>query len=587
MKTVKKRTIWEYLRPYRHLVVIAPLLMLLEVASDLTQPQLMAVIIDKGVATGDVSLILNQGLKMVGITLIGLLGGIGCFYTSTLAAESFAADLREGLFKKVESFSFENMDHFNGGTLITRLTNDITQVSTAVGMMLRMMIRAPFLFIGSLIMTIILSPHMAGIFLITLPAVGLVITLLIVKGFPLFRSVRVKLDTVNTVMRENLTGVRLVKAFVRNDFEEARFEDANLKLMAVSQKVMRLMAFAMPAFSFIMYTTVIATVWFGGLQVQSGGLEIGELMAFIQYVQILLMALMMIAMFMAMLVSGLAAKERMNEILNETVNIVDPAVEPKSGWAKVAQGRVEFQSVSFKYDSGEGDCVLKNVSFTAEPGQTIAVIGATGSGKSTLMHLMSRLYEATEGRILIDGRDVRQYRLKDLRSGIGMAMQKTQLFGRSIKENIAYGRPSASDDDIAEAARAAQAEAFIQEHKNGLDYQVSQGGNNLSGGQKQRISIARALCSKPKILIFDDVTSAVDVTTELKIRSTLKRQTQNRTCFIVAQRISSVLHAEKILVLDDGVIVGQGRHEDLLQTCSIYREIYESQLGNREEVVNG
>ena len=587
MQNKTKRSVFSFLKPYWVLAILAPAFMLIEVWTDLKLPQIMARIVDVGIANGDMNYILKQGLQMIGYTFIGLIGGVGCFYFSIAASESHASDLREGLFRKVQAFSFHNLDHFKTGSLVTRLTNDVEQVKNMVSMALRMMARAPMLAIGAIIMSIRLSPKLSTVFIVSIPILIVIITIFIMIAYPKFRLVRKKLDRVNVIMQENLAGVRVVKAFVRANHENERFGKANKGFREIATKVTRIMSLAWPLFSLVFNATIIAVLYIGGVQISIGGLTTGTLLAFVQYINRILFALMMISFFVAMAASAKAAIERINEVLDEDITIKDPTLTPEGGWPEVSQGRVEFKNVTFRYEAGEGDAVLKDITFTANPGETVAILGATGSGKSTLVHLIPRLYDVNEGSIEIDGVNVQDYKLHDLRGAMGVSLQQAMLFSRTIKENIAYGDKEIEQDIITQAAKDAQAMEFIDGMDDGMNSQLSQRGVNLSGGQKQRLAIARALAKHPKILIFDDSTSAVDVATEVKIRQALKERAKDTTCFIVAQRISSVMTADKILLIDDGQIVAQGDHEKLMKESEIYRDIYDSQLGSKEVEAHG
>lgn len=575
------KTIWTYMKPYLAFIVLAPVFMLVEVWVDLKLPRIMADIIDSGVSQGDIGFIAREGVTMALFSLLGAIGGVGCFYLSAVASEGFATDLRKGLFDQVQSFSFHNLDRFRTGSLVTRLTNDVMQIKNAMAMALRMMVRAPFLAIGGLYYSVRLSPRLSLVFIPAIPLLAAVVFAFIRFGFPYFQKLRKKLDRVNVIMQENLSGARVVRAFVRGDYENERFDASNAQYRDVAMKVMKTMALSNPIFTVIMYGVIIAALWLGGIRVSAGGMTTGELMAFIQYISRIMMSLMMVSFFLVMLVSAKAAKERIDEVLAEQVEIRDPVhSNPDHAWPRVTRGRVEFRNVSFRYDAG--DPVLRDISFTAEPGETVAILGATGSGKSTLIHLIPRLYEATGGQVLVDGVDVREYRLHDLRGAMGVSLQQTMLLSRSVYENIAYGCDGLPPDTVREAARDAQADEFIAEMEKGYDSELSQRGVNLSGGQKQRLAIARALAKDPMILIFDDSTSAVDVSTEVRIREALAHRSGRATLFLVAQRISSVMGADKILVLDDGRIAAQGAHRELMDRSPLYREIYESQLGGKE-----
>jgi len=572
-----------YLKPYWAYVLMAPLFMALEVYMDLLQPNLMADIVDNGIANGDMNYVLTRLLIMLGIALVGMVGGIGCIYTSTVAALGFGTDIRSDLFRKIQTFSFSNLDRFQTSSLITRLTNDVTQLQNVVTMSLAMMIRSPLLCIGSIIMTIKISPSLASVLLVALPLTIIGTAVIIRKGFPLFRQVQSKIDKVNTIMRENLAGVRLVKAFLRKDFEENRFKNANEELRDIAITAGRLMSIGMPLLMLITNLATVAVLWLGGINVQNGSLQIGELIAFINYLVRIMMSLVMIAFNLMAFSRGKVSADRIREVLMEEPDIVDPAESRNnpSHEPKITRGQVVFENVTFSY-SPTGEPVLKNISFTAEPGETVAIIGETGSGKTTLVSLIPRLYDPQEGRVLIDGVDVREYSLYNLRKEIGMVMQNSLLFSGSILDNLRWGDPDADLEKAVEVATIAQAHQFIMKTPNGYDTDLSQGGVNLSGGQKQRLNIARALMKRPKILILDDATSAVDMVTEAKIQRALRQWSHKCTTFIIAQRISSVMDADKIIVLDRGRIAGIGIHEELLASNPLYQDIYRSQVGKEE-----
>jgi ATP-binding cassette, subfamily B, multidrug efflux pump len=575
--------ILKYIKPYWKYALAAPLLMLIEVACDLLQPNLVARIIDEGVAQGNLSLVIRLGLQMIGIALIGVVGGIGCTVTSSVASMNFGADLRTIVYKKVQQFSFANLDKFNTGSLITRLTNDIVQVQQLVIMGLRMLVRAPLLCIGGFIMAISINARLSMILIVATPILLASVTFIIKKGFPLFNIVQKRLDRLNDVTRENLTGVRVIKAFVRSETEKKRFAEANNSLIEISVKASRLMMLMFPIMMTIMNLSVVAVLWYGGIQVSQGTMRIGEILAFINYLTQILFSLMMVTFMLVNFSRAKVSGDRIQEVLQAEVDIKD---SEEASDAQIKNGRVTFENVSFRYQGAGGEPVLDNISFTAEPGEVVAILGATGSGKSTLVNLIPRLYDVTEGRILVDGRDVRSMKLKTLREGISVVLQESILFSGSIKENISWGKEEASDEEIVEAAKAAQAHDFITNFPEGYETKMGQRGVNVSGGQKQRLSIARAIIKKPPILILDDSTSAVDMATEAKIQKALKELMGHATCFVIAQRISTVLDADKIIVLEDGKIVSMGNHDELLKTSAVYQDIYKSQLGEGA-VVNG
>jgi len=571
------RQLMHFLKPYWHWALLAPLMMMLEVAMDLLQPRMIERIIDQGIAQGNMSLVIHTGFIMIGLAVIGGVGGVGCTTFSTLASQGFGTDLRDTMYRKIQSFSFGNLDQLETGHLITRLTNDITQVQDAVSMMLRIMVRAPLLLIGSLILAIITSPRLALLLVVLGPLVLGMLIWVINRVHPLFSKLQQKLDQLNTVMQENLAGVRVVKAFVRAEHENNRFRGANEELKDQTVYAIRTVSAVMPAVMLMVNLGMVSAVWFGGARIVAGNMQVGQLIAFINYIMTTLRSLMFVSMLVMRFARAEASAERVQEVLDAEPKVQD---RPDAIADLACQGRVRFEAVSFCYGDDGGDPVLKGIDFAAEPGQTVAILGATGSGKSSLVNLIPRFYDVTEGRVAIDGVDVRDMDQAHLRRQIGMALQESVLFSGTIRDNIRYGRPDASEEEVIAAAKAAQAHDFILEFPDGYDSVVGQRGVNLSGGQKQRIAIARALLVQPAVLILDDSTSSVDVETEVKIQEALEGLMRDRTSFVIAQRISTVLTADKILVLDDGRIAAEGTHRDLLASSPIYREIYDSQLGN-------
>jgi len=569
------RKLSSFLKPYWRWALLAPLMMMLEVSMDLLQPRMVQRIIDEGLARSDMTIVLQTGLIMIVLAAIGLVGGMGCAIFSVLAAQGFGTDLRSTLFARVQALSFGNLDKLDTGKLITRLTNDVTQVQEMVMMLLRIMVRAPLLMVGSLILATLTSPQLALLFLVLIPLVLVVLVWTINRTYPLFSEVQRRLDALNTVMQENLAGVRVVKAFVRERYEIGRFHRANDSLMAQNVTAAQTLALNMPLVMLILNSGVVAALWFGGVKVNSGGLLVGQVIAFINYLTQTLMSLMMVSMLTMRLSRSEASAARIHEVLENQPEIVS---KPDTLTEFAPHGRVAFEDVSFSYDHDHHDPVLKNVSLVAEPGQKVALLGATGSGKSSLIHLIPRFYDVSGGRVTIDGIDVRDIDELALRQRIGIALQESVLFSGSIRDNIRYGRPAASDAELIAAAQMAQAHDFIVSFPDGYDAIVGQRGVNLSGGQKQRIAIARALLLQPAVLILDDSTSSVDVETEARIQEAMSVALRGRTAFVVAQRISTVLSADKIVVLDNGKIVAEGAHEELMAASPIYREIYESQM---------
>jgi ATP-binding cassette subfamily B multidrug efflux pump len=564
-----------FLTPYRRWAVLAPLLMVLEVAMDLLQPRLLQRIVDQGVAASDLAVVAGTGAWMVVTSTIGLAGGMGCAVFAVLAAQGFGADLRGGLFRKVQTLSFGNLDRLETGGLITRLTNDVTQTQELVMMLLRVMVRVPLLLVGGLLMAVLTSPQLALLFLLLIPAVLAMLVWIVNRTYPLFGRVQRRLDALNTVLQENLAGVRVVKAFARGDYERARFGVANESLRADNLAAVRASAVTMPLMMLTLNVGVVGAVWIGGLRVGAGGLEVGQLIAFVNYLTLTLMSLLMVGMLVLRLSRAAASAERIYQVLDSEPEVrqrPDAVPLPAPG------GRVAFEGVDFSYRSDGRDAVLKGLSFVAEPGETVALLGATGAGKSSLVHLIPRFYDVSGGRVTLDGVDVRELDEASLRGAVGVALQESILFSGTIRDNIRYGRPEASEAEVIAAAELAQAHDFIVRLPRGYDSVVGQRGVNLSGGQKQRVAIARALLTAPAVLLLDDSTSAVDVETEARLQAAMARHRPEQTRIVVAQRISTVLGADRILVLDDGRIVAQGTHESLLASSPIYREIYESQL---------
>ncbi len=544
---------------------------------DLMQPRMVQRIVDEGIAQLDLTIVIQTGLLMIGLAVLGALGGMSNGIFAEYAAQGFGADLREHLFRKVQTLSFANLDELETGQLITRLTNDVTQVQEAVVMILRILVRSPLLLIGSLVMAIITSPQLAFLPLILMPIELAAVYWIINKATPIFTQVQQRLDAINEVMQENLAGVRVVKAFVRARHEEQRFGQANHNLTVQNVRAGRIVAI-MPSFMMLtMNIGIMGVLWFGGIQVTQDRMHIGQIIAFVNYLMTTLFALMMVSQMVIQLARAEASAKRIQEVLENEPRVQD---QPNARKDLTIHGRVAFENVTFSYDGKNSEPVLKGVSFTAEPGQTVALLGTTGAGKSSLVNLIPRFYDALSGRVTIDGVDVRELDQETLRRSIGISPQEVILFSGSIRDNIRYGRPDATEEEVIAAAKIAQAHPFILAFPQGYDTELGQRGVNLSGGQKQRIAIARALLLQPAILILDDSTSAVDVETEAQIQKELETIMARRTSFVIAQRISTVLKADKILVLDDGRIAAQGTHYELMESSPIYREIYDSQLGN-------
>ena len=580
-ETTELKRYKKYITPYLSAFVIGPLMMLTEVAGEVMLPKFMSMIINNGVASRNVAYIGKMGTLMVLTVLFMAVGGILGAYFSAKASISFTSDMRNDLFRKVQQFSFENIDDYSTGSLVTRLTNDVQQVQNVLMMGLRMALRAPGMFLGALIMAFMMNRQLAVIILIVIPLLLAAILLILKTAFPRFGEMQRRLDRLNSGIQESLTNVRVVKSFVREDHEIEKFSKLNDDLKESSLRALRIVITTMPVMMFAMNVTTLAVVWYGGNIIIAGKMPVGDLTAFTTYIVQILMSLMMLSMVFLQSSRASASMKRINEIFDTEIGLNDDNAENKD--KKVTEGRVEFKNVSFGYsgENGRKDLVLEGISFTAEPGQTIGIIGSTGSGKTSLVQLIPRLYDVTGGEVLVDGVNVKEYSLKHLRDGVGMVLQKNILFSGTIEENLRWGNEDAPMEDVIRFSESAQADPFVKTFKNGYDTEMGQGGVNVSGGQKQRLCIARALLKRPKILILDDSTSAVDTATEAKIRESLYHDLKDTTKIIIAQRISSVQEADQILVLEDGKIIGHGTHEELLKTCEAYSEIYTTQIGNQ------
>ncbi|MCI9095244.1 MAG: ABC transporter ATP-binding protein [Lachnospiraceae bacterium] len=567
---------WKYIRPYLPAFICGPLLMIVEVIGEVALPKFMANIINVGAAEHNVSYIVGMGITMIITALLMMIGGIGGAYFGAKASISFAADLRRDVFDKVQQFSFANLDQFSTGSLVTRLTNDITQVQNLINMALRMMLRAPGMLIGALIMALVMNVQLSLVVLVVIPILITLITIVIKIAFPKFDIMQKKLDALNSTVQEMLTNVRVIKSFVRGSYEEKRFAGANEELKESSLDAFKVVILNMPIMMLMMNITTLGVVWFGGKQILAGSMPVGDLTAFTSYIVQILMSLMMLAMVLLQSSRALASLRRITEILDTQISLSDEGCAlPQK---RVNSGSVEFKDVTFRYYKENKEAVLSHISFRVESGQVLGIIGSTGSGKTTLVQMIPRLYDTDRGQVLVDGVDVRDYSLKNLRDGVGMVLQKNVLFSGTIMENLMWGDSAASREEILAASKAAQADPFVSSFTEGYLTELGQGGVNVSGGQKQRLCIARALLKKPRILILDDSTSAVDTATEAKIRESFGTTLKGATKIIIAQRISSVIDADQILVLDEGKIVGLGSHEQLLKDCGPYQEIYYSQM---------
>ncbi len=570
----------KYVKPHLMYFILGPLCMIVEVVGEVLMPKFFGSVINSVNSGMSVSHIVGICAMMVVTAFLMLAGGVGGAYFGARASVNFAADLRDDVYKKIQGFSFANVDKFETGSLVTRLTNDVTQLQNFVNMLLRMFLRSPGMLIGALIMAIMLSPSLSVIFLAIIPVVAIGIFSVVRIGFPRFSKMQKKIDALNTNVQENLTNVRVIKSFVREDYQREKFKNANRDLKKSALSALMVMLFMHPMIMLFMNVTTVIVLWVGGNQVVIGNLLVGDLTAFITYVTQILFSLMMVVMMFMTSSRALASAKRISEVLDEVPDLNDfQAIEKEK---TINYGKIEFKNVSFRYYKNSENAVLDNVSFEILPGETVGIIGSTGCGKTTLVSLIPRFYDVDSGSVLIDGTDVKEYSLKNLRKGIGMVLQKNVLFSGTIYDNIRWGNDSADEATVREFSDYAQADTFIKDFKEGYESELSQGATNLSGGQKQRLCIARALIKNPKILILDDSTSAVDTATETKIKDAFLNKLSNMTKIIIAQRISSVCDADKIIVMDEGKVVGIGTHSELLETNEEYREIYYSQNEKKE-----
>ena len=565
-----------FFRNYKKALYLAPGLVIVDVFCEIVQPQLMSKIVDNGVTQKSMQYILQTGGIMLVLSIIAIAANVGNIYYSSRASVGFASELRKGLYSKIQKFSFSNLDRLSSASLVTRLTNDVNILQDVIMMSLRLLIRAPLMLLFAVIIAIRINAGLASIIAVAIPFLAVSIFLILRKGLPFFEKVQQKLDKVNLVIQENLLNVRVVKSFVREDFEKKKFSVTNDELRAISVKASGTVVLILPVMQLVMNLSIVAIVWFGGNKIISGTFQVGQLMSFITYITQILMSLMMLSMTIMSFSRAGASSERILEVLNTTVDIID-SPQAKENNLQVKQGKVEFENVFFKYHADGTEYVLKDINFTVNPGETVAIIGATGSAKSTLVQLIPRLYEVTKGRILIDGVEIRNYTIHNLRSRINLVLQQNELFSGTIRQNLKWGNIMASNEDLIAAAKDAQADDFIMSFPKQYETVLGQGGVNISGGQKQRLCIARAILGKPAILILDDSTSAVDVATEGRIRESFSRHLKGTSIFIIAQRISSVQSADQIILIDNGEIIGRGKHDELIKTSAVYKEIYFSQ----------
>lgn len=584
VSAVPAKTKWsKYVRPYLPYFIFGPICMIVEVIGEVVMPKLLGTVINAGQeGTLTVASSIGTMALMILTALLMMAGGVGGAWFGAKASVNFAADLRADLYGKIQSFTFSNIDKFSTGSLVTRLTNDVTQLQNFVNMLLRMALRAPGMMIAALIMAITLRPSLSVVFAVSIPALAIAIACIILTGFPRFTEMQTRVDKLNSTVQENITNVRVVKSFVREDYETDKFYDANGNLKNAGMRAMKVVIFMQPIMTFFMYATTIAVLWMGGKMVLFDGMPVGDLSSFLTYVTQILSSLMMVTFLLMTSARALASARRIRAVLEEVPEFSDADAKCKD--ARVTRGEIEFSHVFYRYYKHNTERVLDDISLHIPAGATVGIIGSTGCGKSTLVSLIPRLYEADEGKITVDGIDVRDYSLQNLRDGVGMVLQKNTLFSGSIAENLRWGDPEATDEEMKIASDYAQADKFVSRFKEGYDTMLDQGGTNVSGGQKQRLCIARALLKKPKVLILDDSTSAVDTATEAQIRRAFREEIPDATKIIIAQRISSVRDADMIVVMNEGKITGVGSHEELLETNTEYREIYESQADGKEGV---
>ena len=571
------KTLASYLREYKRLAILAPIMVILEVVCELILPRVMAKIVDVGIANADLSYILRMGAVMLGLSALAMLCGVLSAKFAAVSSQGFGANLRQGLFDKVQTFSFADIDKFSSASLVTRMTNDVNAITMMLSMAMRMLTRAPVMLIVALAVTVSINAKLALILVVIIPVMAVAIALLLKVCTGLFEAMQSKIDQLNTTVQENLVAVGVVKAFVRAGYEKTKFKKSNDELTGASLQVGMRVILMMPIMIVALNVAVVAVLWSGGQMVMGGTLLVGDLSSFITYISQILMSVMMVAMALLQFSRAQACAHRICQVLD-----AEPDIENKPGAKErslpAPRGRVEFQDVSFKYQAaGTGDPVLSHIDFSVEPGQFVAVVGGTGVGKSSLVNLIPRFYDVTGGAVLVDGVDVRDYPLEELRARIGMVLQNNVLFTGTVRENLLWGKPDAGEEELIQAAKDAQAYDFIMGLPDGFDTYLAQGGVNVSGGQKQRLCIARAMLRKPAVLILDDSTSAVDSATEAKIRESFHQNLKDTTVIIIAQRISSVQYADRILILDDDHIAGMGTHEELLANNEIYQEIYQSQ----------
>lgn len=560
------------MKKFLHFAILSPLFMILEVVGEIVIPYMMSLIVDVGITNQDIDYIVRIGLLMIGSALLAMVLGVASSFFGAKAGYGFAAEIRQETFEKIQGFSFSNLDSFSVSSLITRLTNDCNRIGQVTMMSLRMAIRAPFMMLFALIMAYNINRDLARVFLVSLPLLAIIVTLVLSRARPLFLKLQKMVDSVNSVIKENLAGIRVVKSFNRQEFEEKKFKKRNDSLMDIALKAISLIIILMPIFSLVVYATIVAVLWIGGGKIVVGDMSGGELISFITYITQVLMSLIMISMYFMNLLRASASVTRIVEVLNTEAEINNP----KDPVLQASDGSISFENVNFKY-SRSSDNVLNNINFSIDSGETLGIIGSTGSSKSSLVQLIPRLYDVTEGSVKVGGVDVRDYDIQALRDEVAFVLQRNLLFSGTLRENMKWGNEDATDEEIIEALKHAQAWEFVSQYEDGLDHWVEQGGDNFSGGQKQRLTIARALMKSPKVIILDDSTSAVDTDTDAKIQKSFRSDLADVTTIVIAQRVSSIQYAERIIVLHEGEIESMGDHESLLESSEVYREIYESQ----------
>ena len=572
-----------YARPYSKWIVLGVACSAAEAIFELLIPLVMADIVNIGIETADQNYILRKGALMAGMALVSLCFGLGSAAFSSIAGQGFGAELRRAEYEHIQDFAFSNIEKFSTASLVTRLTNDVNNMQMTLMMGMRLLVRAPVMLVAALVLSVRLSRDLSNVFLVVIPLLLIVIVLILTKAGPLFRALQERTDALNLVVQENLTGIRVVKSFVREAHEEEKFAEKNNGLKNSSMRAFGMVVINMPVMMLVVYSTIIAVMWFGGKMVYAGTLPVGDLTAFFTYITQILMSLMMVSMMFMMMTRSIACARRIAEVLQEKPAITNDEAKLDTGAdgskvpAEVKSGSIDFDHVSFKYDLTSPEWILRDVDLHIRSGQTVGILGGTGSAKTTLVSLIPRLYEATEGTVEVGGRPVADYTMEHLRESVSVVLQKNTLFSGTIRENLLWGAPNATEEELWAACRAACADEFLERMPDGLDTDLGQGGVNVSGGQKQRLCIARAILKRPKVLILDDSTSAVDTATDAKIRQAFRQDLPGTTKLIIAQRVTSVMDADLILVMNDGAVVAQGTHEELMKACDIYREVYESQ----------